>query len=602
MDDRLKRTLAAGILAAAPLAGAPPVLAAPTPTGLRVYVETWNPTTVNGEALETVLNQPSAVSDAMLAAWGRFRAWYLTQVPATLHGQDFLHSVDSKIPSGITLYARSHDMQAPPTLTLAAAPQLTLSHASLNGFSAQFHVPGAGVGVCATTPSALGKYADPCADLSVDIDVTFSVNITQTAGHLLQLGPVVASISNFEISDPNFPVEVAQVVSSINAFFGGTDYQQVLASLADAQSQNLTPQLQAPIDSLNAAIGQLEQSALTRINQGLAPAGMTLGQLAHTTLWEQSTGSAQMLTVLLAPPSAGLTLDPSRQTGQVTGVITFDPSVQTPPPSCAGLDSTGRISARAQTGPRPVTSVDSRGTPTYGAAPTQALSVSFTGAPLQGRQCAYSLARLALGLPNLIALSGGQASAAARLQQPLDLVPDRWTNPVIVGPGGAILALGAPAADRLLGNTQALVNARASAAQDRMTLGLVASIAPGAAARLNAGTPRSLGTISASPIANPIANPVGTSATAPNTGAVGTFSNNPIANPVSTTAGTPPSMKPVAPNWGNGSAPPASSATSVWTRPPVRPLPPPASSTPTPPTAPAVPPGTASAPSSLSPR
>jgi hypothetical protein len=559
-----------GAVAMAIFAAAAPSLANTQPTGLRVYAQLWNPARIEGESLSTLTNQPTALSDAMMSAWGGFRSWYLAQVPATLHGSDFLHSIDSSIPKGITLYARSHDMEAPPTLTLTATPQLTLVPAGSNAFAAKFHVPGASIGVCATTPTPMGKYGDPCADLSIDLDVSFQVSLSDAPGKLLTVSKVIAAPSNFHLSDPNLPVQVLQALNSINTFFGGTDFQQMLGTLIAAQSQNLTSYVQSPVDSLNASVSSAEQKALTIINKDLTPLGVTLPSLVHVALWEQNSANAQMLTVLLALPTAGLTLDPSHQSGQINGVLTFDSSVATPPASCAGLNGTTSYADRVQTGPRQVLSIDLNGNPTYGTAPSKTLSVTFNGGPVQGRQCSYSFSNLALGLPNSITLTAAASpTTPQRLQKPMDLTAVNWGNPVVVGPNGTLVAVGAPAGSPLVGKTSALPGANAVSAaggsgawtsqtaklaqnEARNSLSLLASLPPSDVAKISAasgsGTPASGSAWNSrasavSTVSQPSANKLGT-VPVPTWG-VGTSS--PPAAPVGT-LGSPARLAPLPPN------------------------------------------------------
>lgn len=436
-----------------------PLLAATPPSGLRVYAEFWDPARIDGESLSTLINRPTLLSDTMTNAWNGFRTWYLRQVPVTLHQANYLHSVDSQIPSGISLYSRSKNFQRPPDLTLPAQVALTLQPQGPDAFSATFHVAGAGIGVCSTTPDSLGRYADPCADFTLDLDVTFNAAISDVPGHLLKVTRVVVMPSNFAITDPNLPVEVAQVVNAINVFFGGTDFQQLLAKLVDSQTYDLTPLVQGPVDALNADVAVVEQNALARINHALAPAGASLPQLMHIALWEQNTSASQILAVLLAPPTGGVVLNTSQQTGQLNGVMTFESSVQVPPSSCASYDGSQQIQARAQIGPRPILSIDANGKPTYGTAPTQGLNVLFTGSAVQGRQCSYSLSHLALAMPNLIDFDKASGNGAARtsLQRTLEITPDAWGNPLIVGPGGVVLAAGAPPTSQLVGKAKTAV-------------------------------------------------------------------------------------------------------------------------------------------------
>lgn len=417
-----------------------------TPTGLRVYAELWNPSKLEGESLLTLENQPSAVSDALNQSWAALAAWYSHNVPGLLFGQDRLHALDSSIPAGISLYSRTGALNQPPEVTLPAQPTLSLSSLGTNAFAVDLRVAGSTLSLCATTPSAsaggihigVGKYADPCATFNVDLDLTMNIAISDVPGQFLKITNPRLTPSNFRITNGNWTVQIAEVVNSINTFFGGTDYPQLLANVID-QSQDLSARLQGPIDALNAHINALQQSALARINQQLAPVA-SLGSLAHIALWEQNSAQGQMLTLLFAPPSAGVSLGGALQNGQVSGSIRFDATSASLPSSCAPYNNSPQFAGRVQTGPRAITAIRA-GNPVYGAAPFQSISVQFNGGGMQGNQCTYTLNHLAMGMPNFIDLNAGD-HRASQLLHVLQLQPDHWANPVIVGPGGTVLATG----------------------------------------------------------------------------------------------------------------------------------------------------------------
>jgi hypothetical protein len=445
MDKRLGAYTAAAILSlAAGQAGAV------TATGLRVYAELWNPTQIPGESLVTLENQPTLISDTINQTWFAFAGWYVKNVPALLFGSDRLHKLDPSIPTGISLYSRSGNMTLPPEVTLPEKVDLTLTPQGGSGFTVDFHVPASSISLCSTTPSAqfagvtfgAGKYADPCATLSVDLDLSMTIVLSDAPGHLLQVISPRITPSNFQLGNGNWTVDIAQVVNSVNAFFGGTDFQQLLSNLVD-QTHSLSPVLQGPVDSLNNTVANYEQTALARINKELSPFA-SLSGLTHVALWEQNSAGGQMLTVLFAPPASGVTLGSAAQSGQISGMITFDANAQGLPPSCAAYDTSPQFTARAQIGPRAVSSIGSDGKPVYGAAPTQPITLAFSGGAMQGHQCSYTLSHLALGVPNTIDLDASSSGSrgASQLVRAPNFQPDHWMNPVIVGPAGLILATG----------------------------------------------------------------------------------------------------------------------------------------------------------------
>jgi hypothetical protein len=502
-----------GIYAAAAILGlAAGQAGAATPTGLRVYAELWNPTQIDGESLVTLENQPTLISDTLNQAWIAFSGWYVKNAPAQLFGPDRLHSLDSKIPSGISLYSRSGNLKLPPEVTLPQKVDLTLTPQGANGFTVDFHVPTSTISLCSTTPSAdvagvkigAGQYADPCATLSVDLDLNMTIVVSNVQGHLLQVISPRVTPSNFQVGNGNWTVQIAEVVNSVNSFFGGTDFQQLLTNLVD-QSQSLNGVVQGPVDSLNHTIATYEQTALARINRELSPLA-SLSSLIHLALWEQNSARGQMLTVLFAPPASGITLGSAVQSGQISGMITFDAAAQGLPASCAAYNASQQFTARAQIGPRAVTSIGGDGKPVYGAAPTQPINIAFSGGAMQGHQCSYTLSHLALGVPNTIDLDASTrgSGGASQLVHALNLQPDHWTNPVIVGPGGLVLATGTPANRAGGSNIAGASDVRPMPAQSSTSpfaslvqaapqpksLNLLASFSATAAAPFNAANPQ----------------------------------------------------------------------------------------------------------------
>lgn len=439
----IKLLAALSVLALPSLTTTGTAFATTPPVGLKILVEQWNPAKVDSETLLTLENKPTAVTDALNAAWSGFRNWYMTSLPQILAQGDYLHHMSPSVPDGITLYSRGGNQQRPPELELAAQPDLVLVPNGANSFQANFHVPASSIAFCATTPTDFGKYADPCAKLSVDVYLHLNINISDTPGQLLTLSSADVSFGQFKISEQNAVTDVLILVSDIVAFFGGPDYLHMLSKTIDNEQVSVKKPAQQQLDQLNARVNSYEQTALSDINKWMQP-GVTFSRVAHLAVWAQSNSAQQSLTVLLAPPQNGIAIDSSRLSGQFSGTLTFEPSVKSPPATCADLNNTGRMTAQVQTGPRPVLSFDYANNPRYGTAPGQALSMVFTGGALQGSQCSYTLSRLALGLPNYLNLDNVQykASGMPQAHAMLDIEPSHWGNPVLLGANGLILSTG----------------------------------------------------------------------------------------------------------------------------------------------------------------
>jgi hypothetical protein len=457
------------------LAASATAMAAPPPVGFTLYAEAWNPTQTNGESLVTLTSSPTLTSDTLNAAWGSFRTWYLANVPKQLAGADYLHSVSSAVPSGITIYSRTGDSHRPPEMTLTAQPEIKVVPSGVSGIAGIIQIPGSTIALCATTPSFAGKYADPCATFTVDMTLNVGMQIGDTPGHMIQVTSATVSLSNFHYGNENFPAEVAVVVSDIVKFFGGPDYQAMLVNTINSQRQSVTAMLQKPIDQFDAQVEAYEQTALRNINQQIGPAG-SFDRLMHLAVWARSSPNSQMLSVLLAPPKNGLAINPASETGQFSGSLAFDDSVAQLPASCADYNHSPQITAQVQTGPRPVLALDLANKPVWGDAPMQPLAVAFNGGPLQGRACSYSLGHLAVGLPNLVNFSNIQtkASGMASVQKFLSIQPKRWSSPVILAANGTVLSVGGAATTS---GSQLIAPIRGAA--NPQTLDLIASTGTG---------------------------------------------------------------------------------------------------------------------------
>jgi hypothetical protein len=345
-------------------------------------------------------------------------------------------------------------------MTLAAQPDLTLVPEGPNAFEAHFHVPSSSISLCSTTPTPVGKEGDPCATFYVDVYLSVAVKITDTPGQMLQVTGAAVSLNQFHYDNENLAAKAAEAIADLLHFFGGPDYQALLAKTIDGQPLDVKNSLQTPITRVDSRLAAYEQVALNDVNQ-LLKSAVSFDHLIHIGVWERNTSTQQMLTVLFAPPVTGGALDPSHQSGHISGMLTFDSSYQPLPASCADLNRSPQIDGQVQTGPRPVLGFDFSNNPVFGNAPMQGLSVAFNGGAWQGRQCPYTLGGLALGLPNFLNFADIhlKASGMPQAHQTLDIEPAHWGNPVVLGPAGTIVAVGSPAPSAAGAGSGVLVSA-----------------------------------------------------------------------------------------------------------------------------------------------
>jgi hypothetical protein len=462
MKNHLTTTLVTALL----LLSAQAVPASSPPVGLTVYAEEWNPTKPNGEALKVLENNPTLMSDTLNSAWRIFSQWYLATIPSQIHAQNYLNKVSNGgVPSGITLYDRQGNTNLPPEMSFPQQISMKLipggGMTGMNTFRAEFFVAGSSISLCSTTPT-LARSLDPCVDLSVDVTFSLGLQISDDSNQMIKVNGATVGLSNFKYSKANLSTDVALVVSEIIDFFGGPNFTAMIVHTVDSTKINVTSQIQKQaVDVLNAAVYKYEQQAMAAINQQLQPYA-SVSKLVHLAVWAQNPQSAQNLNLLFAPPSAGVTIDPSHQTGQISGTLTFDSSV-TNIPACSTFNTSPQIVGQVQVGPRPIVAMNS-GNPVYGAAPLQGLSVAFAGGALQGRQCPYTLSRLSLGLPNILNFSNitSRASSQASVKFNTEIEPAGWASPVVLGPNNTVIYAGTLSATQpTFARTVAPMNANA---------------------------------------------------------------------------------------------------------------------------------------------
>ena len=356
--------------------------------GVKILGVVWNPAMPDQQGLRELLNQPTAVTDAVSNGWRQSREQTCEQLKADLGKGD-------KFARGVTLYNITCTLGEQGTLTLESG-----------GSSPRFKyvVPGNYLEFTSTQPTVFGSYADPRFSIAYDLHVRFQVAIQHTDPPLRVLS-AVGEVVNARADSHGF---VGDVVKLVVDLFTGPGFSNLVANHISGPRVNLT-------NTINAQLGPI--NALLRPPAGMVWAG-------H---W------ARRNTVILAFAPANMT---PNESGWVTGTIRWKKKdAGNQKPECEQVS----LAASVQVGPAALLDPDTGST---GAAPTKTVGAMRFNAPLRDNgdtyECPYSLASLALGIPNAVTgKAAGGRGGNTFLVTGLRVKPVGWNGTVTPTPGAS---------------------------------------------------------------------------------------------------------------------------------------------------------------------
>jgi len=258
------RTLAIGVV----LAG---LMATPGPAqeigGVKLEKWSTSPSNINQADITGILDNGTLFVDGVNAGWGQARGPACTQLRQALGKSDM-------IGRGVTLY--NIDCRPAPAGSLQVrrvGDEIRIDYL-LRGNTVQF---------TSTTPTLLGKYADPRVSVDFDLALAARIKIPSLTQPLVVESAVV-QVQNSRVDSQNFPADVLKALAQVFAFFGGRDFKALAEAELNKQQINLAQFINPRLGPINQLLQQL-------------------GQQGFSVLKSQSDLGARKLVLRAEPPS-----------------------------------------------------------------------------------------------------------------------------------------------------------------------------------------------------------------------------------------------------------------------------------------------------------
>jgi hypothetical protein len=466
LSNILRSVLGAGLVLAMQ-----PALAA---VGARVLVQVWNPLTPKQQSVQVLLDDKSLVTDQIQKAWAQARPQICAALLREMGKGGFA--------AGQTLY----DLKC----LLDERADFTVANSGPGALAVSLAVGGA-VEATSTTPTALGKYADPRFSLALRTHLTLAVSIQPNPAETLRVDSAKFTVSDAAIDSHNFAGDVLKFVADdLLPFFGGPQFRKLAEGAIDAQ----------------------EIETKGRFNTALAPVNAKLrgpSDYVRVAVW----GRPDAIIVAFGPkpltPPGG---------GTMFGALRWNSSQPITPGSCDSFS----IAASVQTGPAPLR--DPNGYFEPADAPMRQVGTFQPMRAAAANECGYKLSGLAAGWPNEVlarsSIGASKVAGNSLFRVNFSVVGDGWDGHTVVpqpsaqrnylvrgaATGEATLDAGAAAKARVRSPGDPVVNPAALAATplDRARDTRAAATGPGAlAAKPSLGAATSLQKKADAPAFNP---------------------------------------------------------------------------------------------------
>ncbi len=322
--------------------------------GIRVLAQDWNPAQPAQQSTRRLVDEPGAVSEALLRAWREARPRICTALSNKMGlggaaGGYTLRRIDCK---------------------LDETPAFNVAANGANGLTATLSFGGY-LAATSTTPDHFDKALDPRFSINVRMNLALKVSVQPDPAHTLRVDAAGFTLSDAKLDSHGLTGDILEfVVSDLARFFTGTDYKQ----LAEAAINGVAVDIAKPFNT-----------AFAPVNDRLRPPS----GLVRVGVWARP----DMIAIAFAPQP----MTPPAN-GSLSGVFRWGGSQS--PGRCEGLS----LAASVQTGPAPLTGADGRFDKAY--APRKAIGAfHFDGAGAAG-ECHYRVTGLAAGWQNDLAPKG----------------------------------------------------------------------------------------------------------------------------------------------------------------------------------------------------
>jgi len=351
------------------------------PTGLRLYLQAWNPLTPDQPNVLTLLDEPSMVSDSLQNAWTQLRDETCKQIKGKM---GLGGAANGQTLSDIKCLLDDHM-----AFSIASSGQQMLR--------ATFAVGGY-IEATSTTPTKFGSYLDPRLSVSLDGKLELTIAIQPNRDQTLRVETARFTVNDARLDSHNAVGDLAKwVVDDLIPFFGGPNYKNMAESAVNDVSVDLAGIINSALESVNAKA----KGPSDAVRIGVS-------------------GSSGYISVAFAPRD----ITPPTN-GSISGLLRWNASEFTPRNGCQSFD----VRATVQTGPVPMFVPDA-------SAPTSQVG-SFQISAVDDHTCSFTLSGIAAGWPNVITariLDGGATSSAGSSLTTLNyvLVGSGWNGRTVV--------------------------------------------------------------------------------------------------------------------------------------------------------------------------
>lgn len=362
------------------------VLAASVPwahagTGVRVFLQVWNPQAPDQEKTLTLVDRPNLITDSLQDAWVRARPQICEQLRLRM---GLGRAAGGQTLSDITCLLDEH-------------VTFNVVSANLNALHGNLAVSGY-VEATSTTPTALGSWADPRFSVALTAKLDLVLDIQRDRDHTLRVSSAKFTLNNATLDSHNFNGDMLKFLADdLSPFFGGPNYKNMAENAINATSLDLAGKFNAALAPVNAQL--VGPSDAVRVGASGTPDYVSVAFTPRE----------------VTPPNGG----------SMTGVLHWDPAQFSPRNGCGSFI----IRATVQTGPAPMY-------PPGAVAPTREVGV-FQAHPVSANSCAYTLTGLAPGWRNTLGagvLDPPTAGAAVNSKDhgSYGLVSDGWDGVMVI--------------------------------------------------------------------------------------------------------------------------------------------------------------------------
>jgi hypothetical protein len=222
MNSPIRQPVALFVAAVCGLAAA----SAQAAIGARVLVQQWSPLAPDTQSVRVQLDQPSLVSDSLLAAWPKVRVSLCQAIIAQLG-----------VP-GAAAGATLRDIQCNLDRNIA----LAVRQNDTNGLVVTLTLPSNSITATSTQSTVCGRECDPRFSVSASARLTLGISVQPNPDQALVVTRTTLSFSNASIDSHNFAADIAKFVDdTLVPFFRGASFQTVATRAIDSAHSTLQP-------------------------------------------------------------------------------------------------------------------------------------------------------------------------------------------------------------------------------------------------------------------------------------------------------------------------------------------------------------------------